>query len=614
MGILDFLKAYQLDIMLVMVGICGALAYLTTMTAALSRKRKWILSLMELSATLLLLCDRFAYIYDGDASTVGIWMTRVCNFMVYFCILLASLMVTLYLIDLYSVEGKLRVTPKRLNICIYLAAIGAVLLVISQFTGLYYSFDAHNQYQRAAGNAISYVVPLSIAALQASVILQHRKLLSRGITIALLLNLIVPVIASIVQFSAYGVSLTNMTTVGMVIFLYTHTLRNLGRSYERARTNEIETYKEANRREHALFEQTAEALASAIDAKDEYTCGHSTRVAAYSQIIARAEGLPKQECDRVYFAALLHDVGKIGVADDIISKPGGLTDEEFAEIKRHPVYGYQILSNIRESPYLSIGAHYHHERYDGRGYPEGLAGEDIPELARIIGVADSYDAMTSKRSYRDVRPQQVVRQEFVKGMGTQFDPHYARIMLHLMDLDEGYYMREQFDDEELGLESELRCDAIYHECSAGIRIVDKLTHIHLVCTSDEGYAVPDALPSLILFDSLDGFVHDSDIMRRNRRYFEYAQIRFDGQTSCTEARKIETSLEEGTDPDKGEDAGRDARVVAYDIEAVRRGDHMQVRIVDGRRTRYGTTSARRPRTSRDGIAGLRAYNRAWTAR
>lgn len=221
MVILDFLKTYQLDIMLIMVGISGVLAYLTSITAALSRRRMYILVTTELCATLLLICDRSSYIFRGDVSTLGFWMVRVCNFMVYFCSLAIPLMLTLYLIDLYTVEGKLKTPPKRLNVCIYLAAIGVVLLVISQFTGLYYSFDAQNQYHREPGSLLSYIMPLSIAALQMSVILQHRKLLSRGTTTALPLYLIVPVLASIVQLFSYGVSLTNMTAVSMVISLWT---------------------------------------------------------------------------------------------------------------------------------------------------------------------------------------------------------------------------------------------------------------------------------------------------------------------------------------------------------------------------------------------------------
>ena len=153
--------------------------------------------------------------------------------------------------------------------------------------------------------------------------------------------------------------------------------------------------------------------------------------------------MSEEECDEIYLAGVLHDVGKIGINDSILNKKGKLTDDEFATIKQHPVYGYDILSNIHMSHALSMGARHHHERYDGKGYPDGLKGEDIPQIARIIAVADAYDAMTSKRSYSDVIPQMQVREELLKGMGTQFDPQYAKIMIHLLDKDEEYKMKEK---------------------------------------------------------------------------------------------------------------------------------------------------------------------------
>ena len=162
-------------------------------------------------------------------------------------------------------------------------------------------------------------------------------------------------------------------------------------------------------------------------------------------MIAKMIGKDEKECEEIYYAALLHDIGKIGVSDEIINKNGKLTPEEYEAIKQHTVIGKQILSSIVEFPHLSIGANHHHERFDGRGYPDKLKGDDIPELARIIAVADAYDAMSSKRSYRDPIPQEKVRQEIVKGIGTQFDPDYALLMLKLIDEDKDYKMREHHE-------------------------------------------------------------------------------------------------------------------------------------------------------------------------
>ncbi len=429
--------------MLFMSGICFVLAILTLTTKALSPKRKRILALIETAAMILLMSDRFAYIYRGDPSQLGYWMVRICNFIVYFMTLEISHALTLYLIDLFRTEGKLAVVPKRLWICEVLFAIGLALLVVAQFTGLYYTFDANNTYQRAPANILCYVAPFLITFLQISVVAQYRKQLRPLIVFSLGLNTFAPLAASIVQIFTYGVSLTNMTVVGMAIFLYIFVILDLSETAEHAKNMEIEFYKKEKEREHDMFEQTAEALASAIDAKDRYTRGHSSRVAAYSQMIAKDAGKSEEEIEQIYFAALLHDVGKIGIADSIINKDGRLTDEEFAQIKLHPIYGSQILSQIHQSPNLYIGARHHHERYDGRGYPDGLSGENIPELARIIGVADSYDAMTSKRSYRDTMPQEKVRSELVKCRGTQFDPRFADIMIRRIDLDTGYKMREE---------------------------------------------------------------------------------------------------------------------------------------------------------------------------
>ena len=192
-----------------------------------------------------------------------------------------------------------------------------------------------------------------------------------------------------------------------------------------------------------LFLNVVRSLAGAIDAKDTYTNGHSSRVAEYSKEIARRYGYSMKEQSDIFIIGLLHDVGKIGVPDSVINKPGALSDEEFEYIKRHPVIGSQILKNINEMPKLSIGARWHHERYDGSGYPDGLAGEEIPEEARIIAVADAYDAMSSNRSYRNSMPQEKIRREIERGSGTQFDPRFAEIMLKMIDEDKRYTMRER---------------------------------------------------------------------------------------------------------------------------------------------------------------------------
>ena len=185
------------------------------------------------------------------------------------------------------------------------------------------------------------------------------------------------------------------------------------------------------------------ALSHTVDAKDHYTNGHSERVAAYSAEIARRMGKSFEEQEKLYKMGLLHDIGKIGVSELIINKTAKLTLDEFGEIKEHTTIGYEILKGIKDMPELAVGARSHHEKYDGSGYPDGLKGEMIPEEARIICVADCYDAMTSTRTYSNPRPQATVREEILRCRGTHFDPKIADIMIAMIDEDHAYAMNER---------------------------------------------------------------------------------------------------------------------------------------------------------------------------
>jgi len=178
-----------------------------------------------------------------------------------------------------------------------------------------------------------------------------------------------------------------------------------------------------------LFEEMIMALAQAIDAKDHYTHGHSQRVAEYSAQVSLLLGDTPQQVKLIYYMGLLHDIGKIGIPVEIINKPGKLTEEEYALIKSHSAIGAEVLKPIRIRPELMIGARYHHERFDGLGYPDKLAGKDIPRAARIIAVVDAYDAMTSNRSYRRGMTPMKVYEEIARNSGSQFDPEFADIML-----------------------------------------------------------------------------------------------------------------------------------------------------------------------------------------
>ena len=174
-------------------------------------------------------------------------------------------------------------------------------------------------------------------------------------------------------------------------------------------------------------------ISNTMDAKDDYTHGHSERVAEYSTRIAKELGISGERISNIHSIALLHDIGKVGVPDYVLNKEGKLTDEEFAKMKQHTTIGSEILEDIGSIlPEISVGATYHHERYDGSGYPKGLKGEEIPFVARLIAVADAYDAMTSDRCYRKRISEEEVLQELIKGSGKQFDPEIVKALVHII--------------------------------------------------------------------------------------------------------------------------------------------------------------------------------------
>ena len=180
---------------------------------------------------------------------------------------------------------------------------------------------------------------------------------------------------------------------------------------------------------HGLMMGLLHSLTSAVDAKDAYTCGHSERVALVSRHLAQQMGLNEKDVEQIYMAGLLHDVGKIGVPEAVLQKTGKLTPEEFDQMKRHPQIGARILQDIKQVREIVPGVLHHHERYDGKGYPVGLAGEKIPLMGRIICLADCFDAMTSNRTYRKALPLEVALTEIRRCSGTQFDPRLTEYFL-----------------------------------------------------------------------------------------------------------------------------------------------------------------------------------------
>ena len=182
-----------------------------------------------------------------------------------------------------------------------------------------------------------------------------------------------------------------------------------------------------------ISEEMVETLARTIDAKDKYTNGHSFRVSEYSVKLAEKLGWSDEDIETLKRCALLHDIGKIGVPDEVLKKPGKLTDSEYESVKSHTTVGMNILEGLDGMTSAAEAAAYHHERYDGKGYPKGLSADKIPAIARIISIADAYDAMKSDRVYRKGLDKDTIRSELVRGSGSQFDPGYLSEYLELLD-------------------------------------------------------------------------------------------------------------------------------------------------------------------------------------
>ncbi|MCR4656861.1 MAG: histidine kinase, partial [Lachnospiraceae bacterium] len=240
---LGFLRTHQLDIMLVLIGVCGITAFFVYITGTLSKQRKRALLLVEIYSTVLLISDRFAYIYRGDESTPGYYMVRISNFLVFFMTLAIVHAVNLYMADLLKNEGGLKKMPLRLWISELLAATGEIFLIISQFTGLYYTFDETNHYRRSPGFIISYVFPTAVMLIALSLLVKYRKHFRHLILYPLVLFTTVPILASVAQLFAYGLSLINMSIVGMAVMMYVFVLIDMNATVWRAHSLEIDYLK-----------------------------------------------------------------------------------------------------------------------------------------------------------------------------------------------------------------------------------------------------------------------------------------------------------------------------------------------------------------------------------
>lgn len=208
-------------------------------------------------------------------------------------------------------------------------------------------------------------------------------------------------------------------------------IKSVKQMYEIQRINE--ELAESNEKLEQAYLDTVQTLRYAVEAKDTYTRGHSDRVSEYSVLIGEKLGVSEDEIKTLRIGGLFHDIGKIGIPDSILLKPSKLTDDEYSEIKNHPSIGAHILGSAEIFKNIIPIVKHHHEKYDGKGYPSGLKGEEIPYLARIAAVADTFDAMTSRRSYREAIDLEYVKEEIKRCEGTQFDPQIAEAFLGILN-------------------------------------------------------------------------------------------------------------------------------------------------------------------------------------
>ncbi len=589
----DLIRTYQMDIMLALCAACVTMMFMLIITRFLPKKRKWILIMMEITAAMLLAFDRMAYIFSGDVSNTGYIMVRLSNFMVFFLTSGIVFCFNMYIIDLLRNEGQEKKIPIRIKAVSALSVIGMLLIVVSQFTGLIYFFDEQNKYHRGNGFIFAYIIPVICPLIQYTVAVQYRKRLSRYINISLFLYIFVPILVGIIQIFTYGISIVNMAMVLVSISMYIFTYLDINNNVVRAHKTEIESLSDEQERVKDLFVQTATVFISAAEKRDEFSVGHSVRVAELSRKIASNAGKNSDECDKIYYAALLHDAGAATLSDEQLEHAADSEAGGSAIRREKLIVTGELLSNISAYPYLGEVVTHTHERYDGTGYPDGLKGEEIPEIARIVAVADAFDTMRMKRRSRDPLPLQIVREEFIKGAGTQFDPAFSDIMVQLIDSG---IVDTDSNNTDVTIR-ELKCGQYRDNVSYGIAVTENVTRISFMCSPSGGLSELFSDPSVILFDSYDRRVHNNAKSISSYRYLEYGEIWFNGHIIESNIRNTKLNITENESADNKD---------KYTLIAARYEDHIKIRMESGDGIVEGIIAL--PENSENAYIGLTGEN------
>ena len=369
------------------------------------------------------------------ADVVPLWVNMLLNSLYYGAIGLSSCMVAMFVMAFAkdSISYKVVVTGAKVILFLYY-----VLLVVNLFTGLLFDFS-NGEYVHGSLYVIVYIFPAFFVVGSAVLVLLFRQLMTKVQRVTMMLIILFSMLGPILQLLAFpDILLSNVTpAMSLLLALFIVVSPNYQKlvvkraQLEKARKDlskevmeRTKEEREKEQREEKLSLQIIEALAATIDSGAESKQNHTENVARLSAVIAKE--MKYKNPQEIYCMGMLHDIGIIGIDEDVLLKKGIYSREDREEMQRHCVIGADILSAIKELPNMEVGARWHHERYDGKGYPDGLSGNDIPLEARIICVADAFDAMTQQRSYKERMTVEEALSEMKKESGKQFDPKVVR--------------------------------------------------------------------------------------------------------------------------------------------------------------------------------------------
>ena len=369
------------------------------------------------------------------ADVVPLWVNMLLNSLYYGAIGLSSCMVAMFVMAFAkdSFSYKVVVTGAKAILFLYY-----VLLVVNLFTGLLFDFS-NGEYVHGSLYVIVYIFPAFFVVGSAALVLLFRQLMTKVQRVTMMLIILFSMLGPILQLLAFpDILLSNVTpAMSLLLALFLVVSPNYQKlvikraQLEKARKDlskevmeRTKEEREKELREEKLSLQIIEALAATIDSGAESKQNHTENVARLSAVIAKE--MKYKNPQEIYCMGMLHDIGIIGIDEDVLLKKGIYSREDREEMQRHCAIGADILSAIKELPNIEVGARWHHERYDGKGYPDGLSGNDIPLEARIICVADAFDAMTQQRSYKERMTVEEALSEMKKESGKQFDPKVVR--------------------------------------------------------------------------------------------------------------------------------------------------------------------------------------------